>query len=270
MDPVSCKQQVQDGAVVWDYQQHIWTVYGKHRDSSLPLVDFHHLLCQSSQEVALVHFQGADIQHRQVSWHLLQQGTTSSIPELWEGQTKSRTAGLSPPTHNRPSSLQRRFPQFIRRTLPLVPHAAWLSLTDLQHNVTLTTLSDSTHEVSGSLLSIFCIWAAFSYKGQPFSSSPPLLKSLHPSPTALTTLTIPLSLSHHSEGPAVPLCPTPFPWGTTGAYVPFDGWGPRALAKTGSPTLSGNYTFPSSTTNCAWQHNSHQITLMLWLTSLLS
>lgn len=105
---------------MYGYQQHIWTVCGKRRDSSLPLVDIHHLLCQSSQEVSLVHFQGADIQHRQVSWQLLQQGTTSSIPELWEGQTRSRTAGFSPPSQKRPSSLQKRFPQFSHRTLSLL------------------------------------------------------------------------------------------------------------------------------------------------------
>lgn len=63
-------------------QQHIWkaSLWQAWGPLSLPLVDLHCLLSQSSQEVGLVHFQGADIQHRQVSLQLLQQGATASIP----------------------------------------------------------------------------------------------------------------------------------------------------------------------------------------------
>lgn len=61
---------------------------------SLPLVDLHHLLGQCSQEVGLVHFQGADIQHRQVCLQLLQQEAAASIPELWGD--KVRGCGVLP------------------------------------------------------------------------------------------------------------------------------------------------------------------------------
>lgn len=81
--PVSCKQRKQDsrGSVGLN-QQHIWEVSLRQAQGplSLPLVDLHRLLSQRSQEVGLVHFQGADIQHRQVSLQLLQQGAAASIP----------------------------------------------------------------------------------------------------------------------------------------------------------------------------------------------
>lgn len=54
------------------------------RHCSLPLVDIHHLLGERGQQVALVHLQGADVQHGQVSLQLLQQGAAAGIPELWD------------------------------------------------------------------------------------------------------------------------------------------------------------------------------------------
>lgn len=68
------------------HQQYTWeaSMVGTTGTRSLPLVELHCLLRQSSQQVGLVHLHRADVQHGQVSLQFLQQGATASIPELWD------------------------------------------------------------------------------------------------------------------------------------------------------------------------------------------
>lgn len=65
------------------HQQYTWeaSTVGTTGTRSLPLVELHCLLRQSSQQVGLVHLHRADVQHGQVSLQFLQQGATASIPE---------------------------------------------------------------------------------------------------------------------------------------------------------------------------------------------
>ena len=49
---------------------------------SLPLVDLQHLLCERGQVAVLVHLKWADVEHRQVCWELLDQGTAAGVPHL--------------------------------------------------------------------------------------------------------------------------------------------------------------------------------------------
>lgn len=50
--------------------------------SSLPPVQLQHLFCERCQEVIAVHSQRSDVQHREVSWKLLEQRPTTCIPHL--------------------------------------------------------------------------------------------------------------------------------------------------------------------------------------------
>lgn len=89
--PASCKQHVQDTkqhvglcCCCRAHQQHTWEalMVSTTGTRSLPPVQLHCLLRQSSQQVGLVHLHGADVQHGQVSLQFLQQGAAASIPEL--------------------------------------------------------------------------------------------------------------------------------------------------------------------------------------------
>lgn len=58
--------------------------------SSLPPVELQHLFCERCQEVLTVHSQRSDVQHRKVSWKLLEQRPTTCIPHLPRGTRRRR------------------------------------------------------------------------------------------------------------------------------------------------------------------------------------